>query len=131
MYSVDQKEAYLSVIIAKQHGNFLRFVWEETTYEFTCLPFGLCSAPSIFTKLLRPLVAHQGLRTVIYLDNMLNMAEGRETLQQQVHQAFTLLEKLGFAINISKPLSRPDHLPRTPGGLCLNKAVPDRRNCSR
>jgi len=105
MCSVDLKDAYLSVPIAKQHRKLLRFVWEETTYEFTCLPFGLCSAPRIFTKLLHPVVAHlrfQGLRTVIYLDDMLIMAEDRETLQQQVHQALTLLEKLGFVINIPK-----------------------------
>jgi len=54
MCSVDLKDAYLLVAIAKQHRKYLRFVWEGITYEFTCLPFGLCSAPRIFTKLLRP-----------------------------------------------------------------------------
>ena len=68
MCSVDLKDAYLSVAIAKHHRKYLRFVWEGTTYEFTCLPFGLCSAPRIFTKLLHPVMAHLrflGLRTVI------------------------------------------------------------------
>ena len=107
MCSVDLKDAYLSVPIAKQHRKFLRFVWEEITYKFTCLLFGLCSALRIFTKFLCPVVAHlrfQGLRTVIYLDDMLIMDEDKETLQLQVHQALTLL---GFVINIPKSLLTP------------------------
>ena len=37
MCSVYLKNAYLSVAIAESHRKFLRFVWEDTTYEFTCL----------------------------------------------------------------------------------------------
>ena len=93
--TVDLKDAYLSVPIARQHRKFLRFVWEGTTFEFTCLPFGLCSAPRIFTKVLRPVMAYlrfQGLRTVIYLDDILILAESRDTLVQQVHYMVQLLE---------------------------------------
>ena len=112
MCSVDLKDAYLSVPIAEQHRRFLRFVWDEITYEFTCLPFGLCSAPRVFTKLLRPVMAHlrfQGLRTVIYLDDMLIMAEDQERLAQQIQKSLTLLENLGFIINIPKSSLTPAH----------------------
>ena len=112
MCSVDLKDAYLSVPIAESHRKFLRFIWEGTTYEFTCLPFGLCSAPRIFTKLLRPVMAHlrfRGLRLVIYLDDILLMAEDRETLLKQVHQTITLLEQLGFTVNRLKSILDPCH----------------------
>ena len=113
MCSVDLKDAYLSVAIAESHRKFLRFVWEGTTYEFTCLPFGLCSAPRTFTKLLRPvMMAHlrfRGLRLVVYLDDILVMAEDRETLLEQVHQTITLLEQLGFTVNRSKSILDPCH----------------------
>jgi len=112
MCSVDLKDAYLLVAIAKQHRKYLRFVWEGITYEFTCLPFGLCSAPRIFTKLLWPVMAHLrflGLRTVIYLDDILIMTEGREVLQQQVQQMITLLEQLGFTVNRMKSVLEPSH----------------------
>ena len=45
---------------------------EPSFFMFTVLPFGLSSAPYIFTKLLRPLVKHwrsQGIHTVVYLDD--------------------------------------------------------------
>ena len=110
MCSVDLKDAYLSVAIAEHHRKFLRFVWEGNTYEFTCLPFGLCSAPRIFTKLLRPVVAHLrflGLRMVVYLDDILLMAGDRKTLLKQVHQTITLLEVLGFTVNRPKSVLDP------------------------
>ena len=110
--SVDLKDAYLSVAIAESHRKFLRFIWEDTTYEFTCLPFGLCSAPRTFTKLLHPVMAHlrfRGLRLVVYLDDILLMAEDRETLLEQVHQTITLLEQLGFTMNRLKSILDPCH----------------------
>jgi hypothetical protein len=41
-------------------------------FKFTVLPFGLTTAPYIFTKLLRPIVKHwrsQGISNVVYLDD--------------------------------------------------------------
>ena len=105
--TVDLKDAYLSVPIAKHHRKFLRFVWEGTTFKFTCLLFGLCSAPRIFTKLLRPVMAYlcfQGLRTVIYLDDILVLAENRDTLIQQVHYTVQLLEHLGLPSTSPSPV---------------------------
>lgn len=32
----------------------LRFMFNNVLYEFTCLPFGLCTAPLVFTKLVNP-----------------------------------------------------------------------------
>jgi len=54
--TVDQKDAYLLVAIVKEHKKFLRFVWQGRTFQFTCLPFGLCSALRMFTKFLRPIM---------------------------------------------------------------------------
>ena len=112
MCSVDLKDAYLSVAIAEHHRKFLRFIWEDTTYEFNCLPFGLCSTPRIFTKLLCPVMAHlrfMGLRMVIYLEDILLMAEDQETLLKQVQQTITLLEQLGFTVNKLKSILVPYH----------------------
>ena len=66
MCSLDLKDAYLAVPIAKEH----HFLWNGRIFEFTCLPFGLCSASRVFTKLLCPVMAYlhsQGLKTIIYL----------------------------------------------------------------
>ena len=50
--TIDLKDAYLSVAVSKDHRKYLRFIWKRKTFQFTCLPFGLCSASRVFTKLL-------------------------------------------------------------------------------
>ena len=56
MVKIDLNDAYFTVRIWQSHLTILRFVWKETMYEFACLPFGLASAPRVYTKLLKPVV---------------------------------------------------------------------------
>ena len=56
MCRIDLKDAYFAIPIASHHQKYLRFSWKGQTFQFTCLPFGLSTAPRIFTKLLRPVV---------------------------------------------------------------------------
>ena len=83
LVSIDLKDAYLSIQIAEKDRKFLRFLWKEQTYEFRCLPFGLSSAPRVFTKLLKPVMAllrRQGIRTIIFLDDLLVMGQSKEEM---------------------------------------------------
>ena len=52
MASLYLKDAYYSIPIRKVDCKFLRFVWRDVLYEFTCLPNGLASAPRLFRKTL-------------------------------------------------------------------------------
>ena len=75
--SLDLKDAYFSVPIFQPHCKYLRFIWRDQRYEFTCLPFGYSLAPRVFTKIFKPIVAHlrlNGLRIVIFLDDTLLVA---------------------------------------------------------
>jgi hypothetical protein len=76
MFSFDLKSGYHHVEISEQHQTFLGFSWRkpdfngEVFYVFTVLPFGLSTAPYIFTKLLKPLEKHwrsQGICIAIFL----------------------------------------------------------------
>ena len=83
MASIDLKDAYLWVTIWEDCRKYLRFQWQGRTYEFQCLPLGLSSTPSVFTKLMKPVLArfyHQKVHLIIYLDNMLVMTQSREEL---------------------------------------------------
>lgn len=78
----------------------------ESMLEFACPPppFGLASAPRIFTKLMKPVVAllrKQGIR-LIYIDDILIMAEFADMEFHQAASAFNLLESLIFIINYKK-----------------------------
>jgi len=54
---IDLKDTFFSTPMHPSHKKFLRFIFKERTYQFNCLPFGLSSAPWMFTKILKPALA--------------------------------------------------------------------------
>lgn len=69
------------VTIAPFYRRYLRFFWKGNQFEFLCLPFGLCSAPRVFTKIMKPVVSHfreKGKKMIIYLDDILILKSGYE-----------------------------------------------------
>ena len=50
--SVDLQDAYFSIPIAEDSRKYLKFLWNDILYHYVCLPFGLSSAPRVFTKIL-------------------------------------------------------------------------------
>jgi len=80
---VDLKDAFFMVPIAKQFYYFLLFKANVESFQFLCLPFGLCSAPRVFTKVLKPaveLLRSIGIRLVIYMNDMLLMANSKQLI---------------------------------------------------
>ncbi|XP_048251378.1 uncharacterized protein LOC125371666 [Haliotis rufescens] len=76
MYKFDLKSGYHHIDIHPSQHTFLGFSWSvkgvQRFYCFTVLPFGLTSAPYIFTKCFRPLVRYwrkHSVDVVIYLDD--------------------------------------------------------------
>jgi len=105
MVVIDLKDAYHSVPIYKDHQKYLKFEWKNVIYQYTCLPFGLCTAPIFFTKLLKPVVHHLrilGIVCVCYLDDILIIAESYAKCNEQSNQVIGLLNSLGFQINSVK-----------------------------
>ena len=105
MMKLDLKDAYYAVPIHQESRKYLRFQFEGTTFEFSCLPFGLSLAPRVFTRILRPVVAKlrsEGIRTVIYLDDLLLIHRQRDTLTEIFHSVRGLLSSLGFLVNLKK-----------------------------
>ena len=69
VFSFDLKSGYHHVDIFPDHRKFLAFSWHFGTnrvryFQFTVLPFGLSSAPFIFTKLIKPLEAFWRLQKI-------------------------------------------------------------------
>ena len=113
MIKMDLKDAYLQVPIHEAHQCFLQFAWEGKQYKFQCLPFGLSSAPRVFTKLLKPVVCllrKIGLRLIIYLDDMLFMHANKEQLEIMAPMIVNLFEALGLMVNKVKSLLTPTQL---------------------
>lgn len=107
---IDLKDAYLAVNIETSCRKYLRFEWGNKTYQFKCLPFGLASAPRIYTKLMKPVISllrKAGIRLIIYLDDILLIAESPEKLTQARDTTLFLLQSLGFVINLGKSKLTP------------------------
>ena len=76
LVKVDLKDAYFSVPISQENKKFLCFQFEDKSYQFNCLPFGLASAPLVFTKTLSAALSQKlGIWMVVYIDNILLMAD--------------------------------------------------------
>lgn len=58
MASIDLKNAYYLIPVAKPDRKFLRFIFKPNLYKFNCLPFGLNRAPYTFTKLLKSVILY-------------------------------------------------------------------------
>lgn len=105
MASIDLKDAYLLVPVHKNFQKYLRFSFDGKLYEFLCLPFGLCTASFLFTKLTKPII-HQlrsrGFLSVIYLDDILLIGKSKEDCLKNVHETKVLFESLGFILNFEK-----------------------------
>ena len=77
MYKFDLKSGYHHIDICQPHQQFLGFQWalggaKNRYFCFTALPFGLSSAPYLFTKIFCPLVRYWGglrIHLVLYLDD--------------------------------------------------------------
>ena len=110
MTKIDLKDAYFSIPVSSHDRKFLRFRWQGKMYQFNCLPFGLSSAPWIFTKATKPVVTilrTLGMRIIIYIDDILVMAPSKELAQEHTECLIFLLDNLGFTVNRQKSLTDP------------------------
>ena len=110
MVKLDLKDAYLSVPIHPSSQKYLQFSWEGQSWQFRALPFGLSSAPYVFTKLLKPVVStlrKLGIRIILYLDDMLIMSRSKEETRRNLATTVELLIALGFIVNLKKSVLSP------------------------
>ena len=108
--SVDLQDAYYSVPIHPSHRKYLKFCWKGQYWQYKALPNGLSSAPRLFTKLLKPLLAQlrqQGHTVVCYLDDTLIIGDSVEQTARAVKAVTQGLEKLGFLIHPEKSVLEP------------------------
>ena len=73
MAKLDIQDAYYSIPILEEHLQYLKFLFGQKFYQFTCLPKGLCSGPRKFTKLLKAPFAYLHKRLInmpAYIDDL-------------------------------------------------------------
>ncbi|XP_069820999.1 uncharacterized protein [Dendropsophus ebraccatus] len=103
--SVDIQDAYLHVPIYPPHQRFLRFAVGEEHYQFVALPFGLASAPRVFTKTMAAVMAllrARGVSVTPYLDDILVKAPSRDQNLESLHITLDTLSRFGWLLNRPK-----------------------------
>ena len=110
MASVDLRDAYYTVPVHPEHKKYLKFLFNGTLYQYTCLPNGLSSAPRIFTKLLKPVFAtlhEQGYLNSGYIDDSYLQGDTSSECSANVDATVSLFSELGFYLHDDKSVFKP------------------------
>ncbi|KAM9954719.1 hypothetical protein ACTFIW_003319 [Dictyostelium discoideum] len=110
MVKLDIKKAYLHVLVDPQYRDLFRFVWKGSHYSWKTMPFGLSTAPRIFTMLLRPvlrMLRDINVSVIAYLDDLLIVGSTKEECLSNLKKTMGVLVKLGFKLNLEKSVLEP------------------------
>ena len=104
--SIDLQDAYFHVPIHPTARKYLRFNYEGVTWQFRALPFGLNTAPLVYTRLMSvvtgELRGNQGVVVHSYLDDWLIRSQTSRGAQQSTDKVVNLCKQLGLTINNDK-----------------------------
>ena len=108
--SIDLLDTYLHISIHPNSRKYLRFCHRSQVFQFTSLPFGLATAPQVFTMIIKE-VKHmaicRGLRLHQYLDDWLIRSQSRDEAQVNTQAVVDLTQSLGWIINQEKSELKP------------------------
>ena len=109
--SFDLKKAYYHVPINPKYQKFFSFRFKEVNYSFNAMPFGLSTAPYLFTKFISPILeylrAKHNIIIFAYLDDFLLLGNSQIELSTALDTTIQLFESLGFLINREKSTLAP------------------------
>jgi len=103
--SYDMMSGYYHMGVHPVTRTFLGFFWEGRYFVYNCIPFGLSTAPWVFSKVMRELVTHwrkSGIRVLPYFDDFMLINSGFwqcARLARRVEKDFV---KAGLKINAPK-----------------------------
>lgn len=110
MFSLDDVAGYHHWSIREAFRTYFAFEWDGVLYEWCVLPFGVASAPWVFTKGKRVLVKMwraQGIRLIPYMDDFLFAASSREEALRLRAQVLEDLAALGWSTSWAKSQWKP------------------------
>ena len=108
--SIDLKDAYFHVPVAFKFRKYMRFMIDDKIYEFLSMPFGLSTAPKIFTNIVvkfKKIAMTRGFNLNQYLDDWINRDLSQVIAQNRIWQLLQLVLYLGFFPNYDKSSLEP------------------------
>ena len=111
--SIDFSDAYFHIPIHFTSRKFLRFHFQNQSYQFRALPFGLSTAPMEFTAVVKEvklMAQSRGIRIHQYLDDWLIRAPTKESCHQGTQSLLALCQELGWMVNMQKSELEPQQV---------------------
>ena len=108
--SLDMSDAYFSIPIEKSYRKYLKFYWKGNLYEFCALPFGISSAPRVFTKVVKVIfsqIRSFGISSFFYIDDSFFQDPSYNSCLAYTNKVYDFIESLGFSINDEKSVIIP------------------------
>ena len=108
--SIDLADAYLHIPIHPNSRKYLRFCHRSQVFQLTSLPFGLATAPQVFTMIVKEvklMALSRGIRIHQYLDDCLIRAQSQEEAKVNTQTVVNLTQSLGWIINQEKSELKP------------------------
>jgi len=103
--SIDLKDAYLHIPMHPSSRKYLRFQFEGKAYQFRVLPFGISTAPFLFSKLMVVVAAavrKLGSPVIQYFDDWLLHQLCRNALLSNLRASWRTIQELGLIPNKDK-----------------------------
>ena len=110
MAKVDLGSAYYQIPLAKTAQQYLVFRANGKLWVPCGMPFGINLAPLTFTKVMKAAIRkirEAGIKTVVYLDDILILAATEEECRSAIQKTRSTLEEMGFMINLEKSVLKP------------------------
>ncbi|HEU5092877.1 MAG TPA: reverse transcriptase domain-containing protein, partial [Nitrospira sp.] len=108
--SIDLEDAYLHIPMHPDVFHLFRFEVAGVVYQFEVLPFGIATAPHLFTKMMRPILGElhrQGAAAHAYIDDWLLRDASPDVLVDNVRKTFLIFKDLGVGVNQPKSRLEP------------------------
>ena len=99
LIKIDPKDTYFGIPLGKSSRKYVGFQWEGNLYKFLWFCFGLGPGPLIFKKLLKipiALLRRINVKIIIFLDDILVMAQTLKEISQEKETLIFLLQNVGF-----------------------------------
>ena len=107
---VDIQDAFLSVLISVLFQKYFAFWIDNRMYMFKRMPFGLTTAPWVFTRLMstvKRFLRKKGVKINSFIDDFITWSHSQERASLHLEWTQRLLCWLGFSINFKKTSQSP------------------------
>ena len=111
--SLDFSDAYFHIAISPNSRKFLRVHYQDQTFQFWALPFGLSTALMEFTIVVKEVKLMAQARNICmhqYLDDWLIRAKDKDTCFQDTQTLLALCQELGWVVNLKKSELEPKQI---------------------